>query len=121
MAKWRVTPKTQGNTMSTLMDDVDINKDTFGYQIAQDVSGHIEQAKQDRANEGANLGYRKAFTIPDVVAIEIKMNHGIDVFSQDFMHNPAEKARLFAIVETEYPALKSTEGSLMKRGTGFKK
>ena len=117
MAKWRVTPKTQGNTMSATLDDLNVDRDTFGYSITQDVGEVLENAKLDREKEdyfGGDKSYKKAFTIPDVVAIEIKQNHDIDVFDPAFMHDSAQKAKLFAIVETEYPYLKSTNQTIRK-------
>ena len=116
MAKWKVTPGTHGNTMTTQLEDLDIDRGTGDYMISQDISEILESTKEDREKESyfgkSKNGYRKAFTIPDVVAIEIKQKYGIDVFSHDFMHNPSDKAKVFAIVERDYPLLKSTEGRI---------
>ena len=118
MARWRVTPKTGENTISTQIDGVDVDRGSFeGFKMEQDVSSHLEVAKIERENDrpGVNTGWKKAFTVPDIIAQEIKMNHHIDIFSQEFADDPTQKAKLFAIIESDYPLLKSTESSIVKR------
>ena len=118
MARWRVTPKTGENTMTTLLEGVDVDRGNFeGFKMEQDVSSHLEVARIERENDrpGVGTGWKKAFTVPDIIAEEIKINHHIDIHSQEFSQCPTQKAKLFAIIETEYPLLKSTESTIVKR------
>ena len=44
-------------------------------------------------------------TIPDIVAIKIKEDHGIDLHSQTFMRDKDKLKKLRYILTTEYPHL----------------
>ena len=110
MAKWRVTPKTQGNTLRSAVEYDDHGSN---WMVEQDISHVLEAAKRDREREQllgkSKQHYRKFASIPEVVAIEINQLYGIDLFAPEFMHDEEMKARFFRIIETEYPHLKTTE------------
>ena len=107
MAKWTVTPGTQGNTM-TATGQYDAGIDGVHYEVKQDVTDILREVKIDKdlLNHGRRAdGWRKAFTIPDVVAIDILTNHGLDVHDPMFMHDRDKLTKLKYIVRTEYPHL----------------
>ena len=87
-----------------------IDADTGDFQITQDATPFIEQAKRDREVSGMrrrDVGYKKACTIPDIVAIDILTKHGIDVHDPMFMHNPTAVKKVMQIMRSEYPKLMS--------------
>jgi len=103
MAKWTVTPKTINNSLTGQIDYTDTES---RWQIYQDEKPFIEQAKLDReANKKTNTGYKKFATIPDIVAIEIKEKYGLDIHSQDFLHDSDKKAKLMTIIRNDYKYL----------------
>ena len=72
----------------------------------QDVTQYKEQAKKDREEQDyygiRRDGYRKLATIPDIVAIEILQNYGLDLHHPAFMSNPANLTKLKKILQSEY-------------------
>ena len=107
MAKWTVTPGTQGNTMSTKAE-YEHGIEGIHYEVQQDVSSILKEVKRDKEllEHGRRVdGWRKAFTIPDVVAIDILTKHGLDVHDPMFMHDRDKLTKLKYIVRTEYPHL----------------
>lgn len=84
------------------------------WKVEQDVTPFLEQAKRDReayfANESENKkkGLRKFATIPDVVALDIKEKHGLDLHSAEFNSDPANLAKLRLIIIQDYPHLMSS-------------
>lgn len=94
------------DTTSTLRGA--LNEETKDWKVYQDERPFIEQAKQDReAVKKKDLGYKKAFTIPDIVAIDILSKYGIDVHSVTFMNDRDQVRKVFQIVKEEYPYLMS--------------
>lgn len=78
------------------------------WSIQQDITPYLEQAKRDREMQdrfGKHKTFRKLATIPDIVAIDILTNHGIDVHHEDFGKNPAEMKKFRYILQTEFPEL----------------
>ena len=106
MAKWQVTPGTVGNTLKG-----EIQYDNHGstWKIEQNVDEFKEQAKRDREAGDGKHHIKKMYSIPEVVAIEIKKNYGIDVFAPTFMHDAEQKMRVHLIIQQEYPYLMSTD------------
>ena len=106
MARWKVAPGTEGNTLSG-----GINYDNEGsrWSIQQDISGVLKSAKEDRDSGDGKAHYTKMYSIPDVVAIEINMKWGIDVYSPEFMHDKAMKTKVHLIIQENYPDLMSTD------------
>ena len=104
MARWKVTPGTVGNTMSGTVDYTD---DESRWQIYQDEKPFLEQAKMDRETQTEQQGFKKFATIPDIVALEVKETHGIDIHAQDTMHDKDKMAKFMLIIKQEYPYLLS--------------
>ena len=105
MAKWKVTPGTVNNTMAGQIEYDDAGS---VWKIYQDEKPFLEQAKQDRETMSGDVnGFKKFATIPDLVAIEVKEKHGIDIHAYDTMHDKDKMARFMLIVKQEYPYLLS--------------
>mgnify|MGYP003113440361 FL=1 len=79
------------------------------WSAVQDVSHfkkHIELEKQKQEYYGLSKGgYRKMATIPDIIAIKIKEDYGIDLHDPTFMQDIDKKARFKQILQSEYPHL----------------
>ena len=109
MARWTVTPGTEMHDNFKASIDYGEKDGDARYQIYQDVDGIIDEVKKDRemlAIPGKKqLGWRKAFTIPDIVAIEIYEKYMLDVHEPEFFHDRSKMKRLKYIVQTEYPHL----------------
>jgi hypothetical protein len=96
----------------------DNNKDSFkvqtdnnNFKLEQDVQAYKEYAAQQREADSASSGtrtYRSFAIIPDIVAIDILTKYGIDVHSPDFMSDPASMRKLKQIIDSDYPALKTS-------------
>jgi len=105
MAKWKVKPGTVNNSM---YGEVDYTDGESRWQIYQDERPFLEQAKLDRESEKKrDTGYKKFATVPDIVAIEIKEKHDIDIHSPDFMHDTDKLAKFMTIIRQDYPFLLS--------------
>ena len=104
MAKWKVTPGSVNNSMS---GEVNYDKHESRWEIKQDVSAVLEEVKRDRelASKHTPTGWRKAFTIPDVVAIELLTKYGMDIHAPDFMHDHMNMAKLKSVIKQDYPYL----------------
>lgn len=108
MARWTVTPGSKGNTMSGKIDYGGIGEQTH-WEIAQDITPHLEEVKRDRdllaTGRHNNAGFRKMATIPDIVALRIFEDHKLDIHDPMFGDNPINFKRLRHILKTEYPEL----------------
>ena len=97
---------TTSGGMNALLD-----VDTGQFQVHQDATPFIEAAKRDREIAGRSVkkdvGYKKACTIPDIVAVELMYKYNIDIHSPDFMHDPASVRKVISIIKSEYPYLMS--------------
>lgn len=82
---------------------------TNQWQATQDVDSYLKHVKLEREKQDyfgkTKHGYRKMATIPDIVAIKINEDHGIDLHSQTFMKDKDKVKRLRYILTTEYPNL----------------
>lgn len=84
---------------------------TGNWEAVQDVSQYkkhaqLEKEKQEYFGLNKNKsGFRKMATIPDIVAIKIKEDHGIDLHSTTFMRDKDRMKKLKYILKTEYPEL----------------
>ena len=108
MAKWTITPGTAGNTMSSQIDyDRHGRVEDTTWQVYQDETPFLEQAKEDRERGTADniMGAKKFATIPDIVAIEVLQKYGIDIHDPAIMRDRAEMMRFKKIIMTEYPHL----------------
>ena len=66
--------------------------ETNNWQATQDVTQFIEAVKLDRDKEAyfgrtKYKGFRKMATIPDIVALKINEDYGIDLHDQPFMRD----------------------------------
>jgi len=96
----------------------DNNKSSFkvatnekDFKLEQDVQAYKDYAAQQRELDSAASGsrtYRSFAIIPDIVAIDILTKYGIDVHSPDFMSDPVSMRKLKQIIDSEYPALKTS-------------
>ena len=81
------------------------------YQFTQDISVFLKQAAQEREissiNRGKSGSMRKLATIPDIVALEIKANHDIDIHDPETSQNRYMMAKFKTILKSEYPLLLS--------------
>ena len=79
------------------------------WEAKQDITQYRDAAKLDRDREAyfgrTNKGYRKMATIPDIVAIKINQDHGIDVHDTHFMRDKDKLKKLKSILISEYPDL----------------
>ena len=88
-------------------------KDTGEWRLEQDITHFLRNAKADRdawdhikdTKEAKNRSMRKMCTIPDIVGIEIKEKHGLDIYAQDFGHHHQNGIKLRAILQAHYPEL----------------
>ena len=69
----------------------------------------LAQAKLDRDKQAyfgrAKTGFRKMATIPDIIAIKINQDHGINLHDTTFMRDRDKMKKLKYILTTEYPDL----------------
>lgn len=86
-----------------------IDTETLEFKATQDHRPFVEQARQDRENQRSmkDIGYKKACTIPDIVAIEINFKYGLNIHDPMFMHDSDAVKKLMKIVRSEYPYLLS--------------
>ena len=89
--------------------DAGFDLNTGQWQAMQDVDPYLKHVKLEREKQGCfgktKHGYRKMATIPDIVAIKINEDHGIDLHSQTFMNDRDKVKKLRYILQTEYPDL----------------
>ena len=55
----------------------------------------------------------KMFTLPTIIAVKIKEDHGLDFWEEDFFKDNNKMAKFMSIIDTEYPLLKSTNRKLI--------
>ena len=106
MATWKVAPETAGNTM---WGGIQYDESGSQGQIFQDINPYLAQAEEDRASGDGKEHYTKMYSIPEIVAIEIQQNWGIDVFSPEFMHDADMKMKVHLLIQQDYPYLMSTD------------
>lgn len=113
MAKWRVKPNND-KAAGSLHGTFEYESGTVGgeavWSMTQDVTPFLEQAKIDRETQKRDKvnGMQKFCTVPDVVAMDIKMKWGLDLHDPLFMHDKDSLAKLMTIIRQEYPYLLST-------------
>lgn len=110
MKKWNVTPGANPNDVN-LRGEVYYDKGIAAdWRVTQDLDPFLKQVKRERDLLADNPlakknHYRKFATIPDVIAIEIMENHGLDIHHPEFMKTPEEVKKLKKVIMTEYPDL----------------
>ena len=109
MAKWKVgDKKAPGTLQGTFEYDSGQATGESRWQIYQDEKPFLEQAKIDRDRQDKrDVGYKKFATIPDIVAIEILQNHGIDLHDPNTMQDRSLMNKFRAIIKSEYAYLLS--------------
>lgn len=109
MAKWTVGNKGgQGTLQGSFEYDSGSATGESRWQVYQDERPFLEQAKLDREEtKKKDVGYRKFATIPDIVALEILQNHGIDLHDPNTMQDKTLMNKFRAIVRSEYAYLLS--------------
>ena len=106
MAKWNV--KQREGFQGTFEYDSGKMDGEYLWTLTQDEKPFIEHAKMDREEQTKrDIGYKKFATIPDIVAVEIMMNHGIDIHDPDTMRDKTLMNKFRAIVKSEYAYLLS--------------
>jgi len=83
---------------------------TGDFEIHQDTAPFIKQARADRESSklrGRDVAYKKACTIPDIVALDILTKYKIDIHDANFMHDPKAVLKVIGIMKSEYPVLMS--------------
>lgn len=87
-----------------------IDTDTMQFSATQDHRAFVEAAKVDRemqARTSKDVGYKKACTIPDVVALELNFKYGLNIHDPSFMHDADAVKKVMKIIRSEYPYLMS--------------
>jgi hypothetical protein len=109
MAKWTVGNKGgQGTLKGTFEYDSGQATGESRWQVYQDEKPFLEQAKMERdLDQRKDTGYRKFATIPDIVALEILQNHGIDLHDPNTMQDRALMNKFRSIIKSEYKYLLS--------------
>lgn len=108
MAKWTIDP---ANSHQGFTGKVEYG-DKYGdirYEVHQDVDAILAEVKRDRellqGPGKKQMGWRKAFTIPDVVAIEILEKYDLDVHDPAFFKDRDKMNKLKRVIQTDYPYL----------------
>ena len=106
MAKWNV--KQREGFSGTFEYESGAGKGESVWTITQDEKPFIEQAKIDREQQSKrDVGYKKFATIPDIVAVEVMIKHGIDIHDPETMRDRALMNKFRQIIKSEYPYLLS--------------
>ena len=90
----------------------------------QDVSAILDANKRQRdeasplgmgrfKNTKGGMGFTHAMRVPLTVAIEIKTKYGLDMLGYS---TPDQKARIYRIIQTEYPHCMTVPGNIFGRG-----
>ena len=86
--------------------DAYFDLETGDNYVEQNIDNYKEAVKLEREKQEfyglKDRGYRKMATVPDIVALRIHIDHGLDIHSPDFMHDPNNLKRLKHILLTEY-------------------
>ena len=107
MARW-VTGGSGGSLKGVVEYEDGATKGDSQWKIYQDEKPFLEQAKLDRELQTKkDLGYKKFATVPDIVAIEIKEKHGIDLHAPETMADKDKMAKFMVIMKQEYAYLLS--------------
>jgi len=94
------------------------------FRVEQNVQHYKDYAAQMREKDKYMAGsrattFRPFCIIPDVVAIDIKLKHGIDIHAPEFLNDPETKMKFAQIMRTEFPELlTSAAANLTNTGGG---
>ena len=97
--------KFYSKTANNLSGNFDLSDGSWSAtQDVNEILNSVQLDKQEQEYAGkANTHYTKAFTLPDIIAIEILTKYGIDAHSDSFMHDRDAKRKVFKIIKEEYP------------------
>jgi hypothetical protein len=88
-----------------------VRTDATHFKLDQDITPYLKHAAESREKQWEyrhslhKSHWRPAFTLPDIVAIDILTKYGLDVHHPAFNSNPANGKRLLAIIKSDYPNL----------------
>lgn len=88
-----------------------VKEDDKDFKLEQDVQAYKDYAalSRERDSFAANgRTYRSFAIIPDIVAIDMLTKFGLDIHAPDFMHDPLNLRKLKKLIDTDYPALKTS-------------
>ena len=107
MARWLNHNTKELTSGGSLTGGIQYDKDESFWQVQQDETPFVDQAKLDReqAHLKNPMGHKKFATIPDIVAIEIREKHGIDLHDPLVMHDREKMNRFKQIVMRDYKYL----------------
>ena len=89
-----------------LSGGIEMYDDRAEWEVRQNISAYLEQAKFDRENAKMQRGHVKKFaTIPDVIAIKIMEEHGIDIHDPETIDDADKMKKFKYIIQTEYKHL----------------
>jgi hypothetical protein len=81
------------------------------FKLDQDITPFLKYAEESRQQQWENRHtlhkshWRPAFTLPDIVAIDILTKYGLDVHHPNFNSNPINGKKLLSIIKSDYPHL----------------
>ncbi len=106
MARWKTTKEiTSGGSLT---GGLEYDDHTSNWKVYQDEKPFLEQAKLDRElMNKKDTGYKKFATIPDIVAIEVLQNYGIDIHCPFQSSDSSVMKRFKTIIKQDYPHLLS--------------
>ena len=85
-----------------------IDHNSMDFKMYQDEKPFLEQAKLERElGQKKDVGYKKACTIPDIVAVELLYKYGIDIHAETFMSDTDKVKKVLKIIKSDYPYLMS--------------
>ena len=104
MAKWKNIRSATGGSLG---GSIQYDKDDSRWELRQDETPFIDQAKRDReaGSKKTHNGHKKFATIPDIVAIEIMERHGINIHDHNIMHDREKMQRFKNIIMKDYKYL----------------
>jgi len=88
-----------------------VKTDETDFKLEQDVQAYKDYAALSRERDSVSSNgrtYRSFAIIPDIVAIDMLTKHKLDIHAPDFMHDPLNLRKLKKLIDTEYPALKTS-------------
>ena len=90
-------------------DSFTVKTDAENFLLEQDVQAYRDYAKDSREISAYSNGRMQKFKplciIPDIVAIKLLVEFGIDVHSADFMHDDEKKKKVVDWLRLEAPDL----------------
>ena len=107
MARWLNKNINQIKSGGTLTGKIAYDDNESYWELNQDETPFIEQAKRDRENTQlqTKMKHKKFATIPDIVALEIKEKHGIDIHEPSIFRDREKMNRFKQIVMRDYKYL----------------